>query len=89
MCGILSEGRGHFGVADGVRPFYGGHLRVILEVAGCGEAGEVQLVVVLMAAGLALRAIYEESIDLNGSFFTPLKKASDIFKGSDAFFKGL
>jgi hypothetical protein len=42
-----------------------------------------------MAAGLALGAIYEESIDRHGSFFTPLKKASGILKGSDAFFKGL
>jgi hypothetical protein len=32
---------------------------VILEVAGCGEAGEVSLEVVLVPAGLALGALYE------------------------------
>ena len=89
MCGILCEGRGHFGVADGVHPFHGDHPRVILEVASCGEAGEVPIEVELVPAGLALGAIYEESIDLHGSSFKPLKKASDILKGNDAFFKGV
>ena len=79
---------GHFRVADGVRPFHGGHPRGILEVSGCGEAREVPLEVVLMPAGLVLGAVYEESIDLHGSFFTPLKKTSDILKASDDFFEG-
>ena len=59
ICGILFGGRRHFGVADGVRPFHGDHPRVLLEVSGCGEAGEVPLEVVLIAAGLALDAIYK------------------------------
>ncbi len=59
MRGILSEGRRQFGVPNGVRSFYGGHPRVSLEVAGCGEAGDVPLEVVLVPAGLALGAVYE------------------------------
>ena len=58
MSGIRFEGRGHFRVADGVRLFHGGHPRDILEVAGCGEAGEVSFEVELMPAGLALGAVY-------------------------------
>ncbi len=59
MCEIVAEGRRHFGVPDGVRPFNGGHPRVSLEVAGCGEVGEFPLEVVLVPAGLALGAVYE------------------------------
>ena len=51
MGGVFAEGRRHFGVPDGVRSFYGGHPRVSLEVAGCGEAGDAPLEVVLVAAG--------------------------------------
>ncbi len=65
MCGILAEGRGFFGVPDGIRPFHGGHPRVSLEVAGCSEAGDVPLEVELVAAGLALGAVYEQSINLH------------------------
>jgi hypothetical protein len=56
---FLKEGRRHFGVADGVRPFHAGHPRVILEVAGCGETGEVPLEVMLMPVGLAFEVVYE------------------------------
>ncbi len=59
MGGTLTEGRGLFGVPNGVHSFHGGHPRMSLEVAGCGEAGEVPLEVVLVPAGLALGAIYE------------------------------
>ena len=59
MCGILSEGRGCLGVADGVRLFDGGHPRVSFEVAGYGESGEVPLEVILMSARLALGTIYK------------------------------
>ena len=87
MFGILAEVRRHFGVPDGVRPFHGGHPRVSFEVAGCGEAGDVPLEIKFVPAGLALGAIYEESVDLHGSFFTPLKKATLSLRMSDAFFK--
>ena len=59
MFGILAKGRRHFGIPDGVRPLYGVHPRVPLEVAGCGKAGEVPLEAVLVPAGLALGAVYE------------------------------
>jgi hypothetical protein len=84
MSGILSEGRGHFGVPDWVVPLDGGHPRVILEVASCSEAGDVPFEVVLVPAGLALGAVYEESIDLHRLSFKPLKKASHSFKESVA-----
>ena len=87
MGGFLGEGRGHFGVPNGVRPFYGVHPRVSPEVASCSEAGDVPLEVVLVPAGLALGAVYEQSINLPIVSFKPLKKASNILKGSVAFFK--
>ena len=59
ICGIFSEGRGHLELADGVRPFHAGHPRVILEVAGCREAGEVTLDVVCMPVGVSLGTIYK------------------------------
>ncbi len=84
MSGSLFEGRGHFGVPDGVRPFHDGHPRVPLEVPGCGEAGDVPFEVVLVPAGLALVAIYEEFVDLHRLSFKPLKRASHSFKESVA-----
>ncbi len=54
MGGFIAKGRGHFGVANRVRLFHGGHPRVPLEVAGCGEAEDVPLEVVLVPAGLEL-----------------------------------
>ncbi len=50
----LFEGRGHFGVIDGVRPLNGGHLCVPLEVMGRGEAGDVPFEVIIMAARLTI-----------------------------------
>ena len=40
---VLAEGRGHNEVLDGVRLFHGGHPSVPIEVAGCGEAGDVRI----------------------------------------------
>ena len=84
MCGILAKDRGHFGVANRARPFYGDHPRVPLEVPGCGEAGDVPFEIVLMPAGFSLAAIYEESVDLRRLSFKPLKKTSHSFKESVA-----
>jgi hypothetical protein len=81
MRGILAEGRGYCGIPVGVHPFHGDHPGVPLEVAGCGEVGEVPLEIILMPAGLALDAINKKSINIHGSFVSLLKMASDIFKG--------
>jgi hypothetical protein len=60
--GVLGERRGHFGVANGVRPFHGGHPHVVIEVASGGEACEVTFEVVFLSAHFALGAVYKDSV---------------------------
>jgi len=82
---MLAKDREHFEVPDGLRLLHGCHPCVSIEAAGCGEAGEVPLEVVLMPAGLAFGVVYRKSLSLHASFFKPQKKTLDMLKSLRRF----